>query len=56
MERELKKLPNYNVLTPSEVSRHAKTFMKNLQDKYNNLPGIDKVVLIFNINLNKTRY
>jgi hypothetical protein len=43
MEMELKKLPNYQNLAPKEVDKVIKAFIKDLQDKYNNLLGIDKV-------------
>ena len=56
MEKELKKLADYSSLTPKEVARHVNGFIKDLQDKYNNLQGIDKVVVCdMNVRFNKRR-
>lgn len=46
MENGLKKLPDYYNITPKEVAKFIKNFIKDLQDKYNNLQGIDKVITI----------
>ena len=43
MEKELKKLPDYSNLNPVEVAKFIKGFIKDLQDKYNNLQSTDKV-------------
>lgn len=43
MENGLKKLPDYQNINPKEVAKFIKTFIRELQDKYNNLQGIEKV-------------
>lgn len=40
----MKKMPEYHITAPKEVEKYAKIFMKDLQEKYDNLGGIDKVV------------
>lgn len=45
MEKELKKMPDYSLSSPNEVEKYVKIWMKDLQDKYDNLSGMDKVYI-----------
>jgi len=51
MERELKKFSEYSTTNPKDVSNFIKNFIKDLQDKYNNLMKIDKVNLKINLSI-----
>ena len=51
MERELKKFSEYSTTNPKDVSNFIKNFIKDLQDKYNNLMKIDKVNLKLNLSI-----
>lgn len=35
MEKELKKVQDYHLLTVKEIQKKVKSFIKDLQDKYN---------------------
>jgi len=37
MEKEFKKMPDYQLSTSNEVEKYAKIWMKDLHEKYDNL-------------------
>ncbi|CAK73996.1 unnamed protein product (macronuclear) [Paramecium tetraurelia] len=43
IETELQKKPNYVDSQPNDIQKYAKTWMKQLHEKYDNLAGVDKV-------------